>query len=43
MQIGKITNYAIKNINFGRRLTPEEEIDYKKNALKPAVDYFGTK
>ena len=43
MQIGKITNLIPKNINFGRRLTPDEETDYKKNALKPAFDYLGTK
>lgn len=31
-----------KNIYFERKLTPEEEIDYKQNAIKPALDYLGT-
>ena len=43
MQISKITNYIPMNINFGRRLTPDEEVDYQKNAIKPAFDYLGTK
>ena len=43
MQVRRISNYLSQNINFKRRLTPEEEIDYKKNALKPAYDYLGTK
>lgn len=34
---------AYKNIlSFRRRLTPEEEKDYKQNAIEPAMKYLGT-
>ena len=42
MYINKINTYS-PQINFGRRLTKEEEQDYKNNAIKPALDYLGTK
>ena len=29
-------------LSFQRRLTPEEKIDYRQNALKPAFDYLDT-
>lgn len=29
-------------VNFGRKLTKEEEFDYKNNAIRPALDYLGT-
>lgn len=28
--------------SFQRRLTPDEEVDYRQNALQPAFDYLGT-
>jgi len=33
----------IRAVQFGRKLTNEEEIDYRNNAIKPALDYLGTK
>jgi len=30
-------------LSFRRRLTPEEQKDYKQNAIAPALDYLGTK
>lgn len=29
-------------LSFQRRLTPNEEVDYRQNALQPAFDYLGT-
>lgn len=29
-------------LSFQRRLTPDEEVDYRQNALQPAFDYLGT-
>lgn len=43
MYIGKINNYSVSGVNFCRRLTPEEEKDYTNNAIKPALNYLGTK
>lgn len=41
MFVDSVKSY--KNLaSFGRRLTKQEEIDYKQNALKPAFDYLGT-
>lgn len=40
MRIGAInTNF----LSFQRRLKPEEQKDYKQNAISPALDYLGTK
>ena len=41
MLVGKISNF--NNLSFRRRLTQEEESDFVQNALKPALDYLGTK
>lgn len=30
-------------LSFQRRLTPDEQKDYKQNAISPALDYLGTK
>lgn len=43
MQINKINNFSWAGVNFGRRLTPEEEKDYRDNAIKPALKYLNTK
>ncbi len=29
-------------LSFQRRLTPDEKVDYKNNAIQPALDYLGT-
>lgn len=42
MQVSKITSIHQHNPNFQRRLRPEEERDYRQNALQPAFDYLGT-
>ena len=34
---------SISTLPFERRLTPKEETDYRNNALKPALNYLGTK
>lgn len=43
MYINKIYNISLPKINFGRRLTKEEEQDYRTNCIKPALDYLETK
>ena len=43
MYINKINTFSPQNINFKRRLTKEEQQDYKNNGIKPALDYLGTK
>ena len=43
MQIQKIYSPIEKNVYFGRKLTKEEEKDYKNNVIKPALDYLGVK
>lgn len=45
MQVNKVNliNYDNYKYSFGRKLRPEEEQDYRKNALQPAFDYLGTK
>ena len=40
MQVAKITSTYQHNPNFQRRLRPEEERDYRQNALQPAFDYL---
>ena len=42
MQVAKITSTYQQNPTFQRRLRPEEERDYRQNALQPAFDYLGT-
>lgn len=42
MLVNKISTSGLNLLSFGRRLTSDEEKDYKKNALKPAFDYLGT-
>lgn len=42
MLVNKIGVSASKDFSFGRRLTPEEQVDYRENALKPAFKYLGT-
>ena len=42
MQIAKITSTNQYNFCFQRRLKPDEEKDYRQNALQPAFDYLGT-
>lgn len=42
MLIQRVGQYKSENINFQRRLTKEEEKDYRQNALQPAFDYLGT-
>ena len=37
-----VKNISTNLLSFQRRLTPEEKIDYRQNALKPAFDYLGT-
>lgn len=32
-----------RSLFFGRKLRPDEEQDYRQNALQPALDYLGTK
>lgn len=42
MLISKITPFVNQNnVAFGRKLTKEEELDYKNNAIKPALKYLG--
>lgn len=41
MQIYRLNGLGTQS--FQRRLTNEEQADYKQNALKPAFDYLGTK
>lgn len=43
MQIQKISSNFCSNYSFGRKLTKDEEQDYKNNAIKPALDYLGVK
>lgn len=43
MYINKINSFSPQKVNFGRRLTKNEEQDYKNNGIKPALDYLGTK
>ena len=43
MQIQKIYPTMGKSVYFGRKLTKDEEQDYKNNAIKPALDYLGVK
>ena len=40
MRINKIDN---NYLNFTRRLSRDEEKDYRQNAIKPALDYLGVK
>lgn len=42
MQVAKITSTYQYNPNFQRKLRPDEERDYRQNALQPAFDYLGT-
>lgn len=42
MQVNKIS-FSTSHPHFCRKLTKEEEIDYKKNAIEPALNYLGTK
>ncbi len=43
MQIQKIYSTTCKSVYFERKLTKEEEQDYKNNVIKPALDYLGVK
>lgn len=43
MYISKINSFSSQRLNFGRKLTKDEEQDYKNNGIKPALDYLGTK
>lgn len=43
MYISRINNYSSPKVNFGRKLTKNEEQDYKNNGIKPAFDYLGIK
>ncbi len=43
MYVNGIRSFLPQRINFGRKLTKEEECDYKNNAIKPALDYLGVK
>ena len=43
MYINKITTYAPQKVSFQRKLTKDEEQDYRNNGIKPALDYLGTK
>lgn len=44
MQVTKVNTIKYdKSYSFGRKLRPDEELDYRKNALQPAFDYLGTK
>ena len=38
----KYSTQKINSLTFGRRLKPEEEKDYKENAINAALDYLGT-
>jgi len=42
MYLGKISAVKFNNTTFERRLTPQEQKDYRQNALQPAFDYLGT-
>lgn len=42
MLVSSIKLYNFKYPSFNRRLTPEEERDYKQNAIVPALKYLGT-
>jgi hypothetical protein len=42
MFVGGVSSIKTNSINFGRRLTKSEEIDYKNNAITPALKYLGT-
>ena len=42
MLVNSIKLYNFKYPSFNRRLTPEEERDYKQNAIIPALKYLGT-
>ena len=43
MYISKINIFSSPKLNFGRKLTKDEEQDYKNNGIKPALNYLGTK
>ncbi|MBO6180889.1 4-alpha-glucanotransferase [bacterium] len=43
MYINRINTYAPQKVSFQRRLTKDEEQDYKNNGIKPALGYLGTK
>lgn len=43
MIVNGIRGLNYKSSSFGRKLTKDEEISYRKDALKPAFDYLGTK
>lgn len=43
MQIQKIYSPIGKSVYFERKLTKDEEQDYKNNVIKPALDYLGVK
>ena len=43
MYVNRINNFTLQRVNFGRRLTKDEEQDYKNNGIKPALDYLGIK
>ena len=43
MYVNRINNFTPQRVNFGRRLTKDEEQDYKNNGIKPALDYLGIK
>ncbi len=43
MRIYGINSVNERNIGFERKLTKSEEFDYQNNAIKPALDYLGTK
>lgn len=42
MRINKLNLTNYNTPNFGRKLYPEEEQDYRQNALQAAFDYLGT-
>ena len=49
MQVGKVNIYSTNTTNkynkvptFTRKLQPQEEADYNKNAIGAALDYLGT-
>lgn len=42
MKIYGINSVNTRNIGFERKLTKQEEVDYKNNAIQPALNYLGT-
>ena len=42
MFVNKILPISYNKVSFSRKLTKSEEIDYKQNAITPALKYLGT-